>query len=326
MARPLRIEYPGAWYHVMNRGRKSEKVFHERGDYATFVEILEESSKMWNVRVAAYCLMTNHYHILVQTPDGNIARSMRHINGVYTQRFNRAHSCNGQLFRGRYKSILVDGDSYLLQLVRYIHRNPVKSGIAGKPDDYMWSSHRGYLSVAKKWNWLHKEFIFSLLTKDRRKWVKQYRQFISVENEEEIDGVLESKRWPSVLGPESFIDWVKGKYYAVKADQDVPQAKELAPTPDLIIEAVCEFYHVSRDDLYRSKRGDFNEPRNVAIFLVRKLRRDGLKKIGLQFRMEKYSTISSILERMKRRMLKDLNLKRRMDRVAEGICKSQGQT
>ena len=156
--------------------------------------------------------------------------------------------------------------------------------------------------------------------------MRQYRRFVSVENDEEIAGVLESKRWPSILGTERFVDWVKGQYYAVKSDQDVPQAKELAPAAHLIMDAVCEFYNVSMDELYRSRRGDFNEPRNVAIFLTRKLRRDGLKKIGRQFRMEKYSSISSILERMKKRMLKDRNLKRRMDRVAESICKSQGQT
>jgi len=108
MARPLRIEYPSAWYHVMNRGRRAEKIFHDRHDYQVFGELLEESSEMWNIRVAAYCLMTNHYHILVQTPDANISRSMRHINGVYTQRFNKRHRCDGQLFRGRYKSILVN--------------------------------------------------------------------------------------------------------------------------------------------------------------------------------------------------------------------------
>jgi len=326
MARPLRIEYPGAWYHVMNRGRRSEEVFYERKDYETFVELLKESSEMWNIRVAAYCLMTNHYHILVQTPDGNIARAMRHINGVYTQRFNRSHLCNGQLFRGRYKSMLVGGDSYLLQLVRYIHRNPVKAGIADKPDDYTWSSHKGYLSVARKWNWLHKEFVFGLLTKDRGQWVRQYRRFVSVENNKEIAGVLEGKRWPSVLGPQSFVDWVKGQYYAVKSDEDVPQAKELAPGADLIIDTVCEFYNVSSDGLYRSRRGDFNEPRNVAIFLTRKLRRDGLREIGGWFRMEKYSSISSIIERMKKRMMKDRGLSRRMDRIAETILKSQEQT
>jgi REP element-mobilizing transposase RayT len=326
MARPLRIEYPGAWYHVMNRGRRSEDIFLEEMDYETFVDLLKESSEMWNVRIAAYCLMTNHYHILVQTPDANIARCMRHINGVYTQRFNRAHSCDGQLFRGRYKSILVNGDSYLLQLVRYIHRNPVRAGLAGQPDDYQWSSHNGYLSIAKKWDWLHKEFIFSLLTLDRRQWIKHYRKFLSVESEEEIYGVLDRKKWPAFLGPESFMDWVKGKYYGAKTDQDVPQAKELAPTPDIIIAVVCEYYQVSEDDLYRSQRGTFNEPRNVAIFLMRKLRRDRLKTIGRRFEIENYSSVSSIMERMKKWLRQDRSLKSRLDRIADKIYKGQKQT
>jgi len=326
MTRPLRIEYPGAWYHVMNRGRRAEKVFHDRNDYQAFVDLLEESSEMWNIRVAAYCLMTNHYHILVQTPDANISRSMRHINGVYTQRFNKRHRCDGQLFRGRYKSILVSGDSYLLQLVRYIHRNPVKASITRKLDDYPWSSHRGYMSVTKKWEWLHTEFILSMLTENRKDWVKEYRRFVDAESDEEITRLLERKKWPSVFGPESFIDWVKGKYYLLKADQEVPQAKNLAPETDLIIHAACKYYNVSRDELYRSKRGQFNEPRNAAIFLTRKLRRDNLKEIGHQFHMENYSSISSIIERMKKQMLVDRNLQKRVDRVADEVSKSQEQT
>lgn len=326
MARPLRIEYPGAWYHVMNRGRRGERIFHNKHDYQAFVELLQESTELWNVRVAAYCLMTNHYHILMQTPDGNIARSMRHVNGVYTQRFNRRHLCDGQLFRGRYKSIVVSGDSYLLQLVRYIHRNPVRAGVARKPEEYPWSSHRGYLSVAKKWEWLHKEFICSLLTKERQDWVKEYRRFIAIDKDEEIARVLEGEKWPSVLGPERFIEWIKGKYYALKDDQEVPQAKELAPEADLIIRAVCEYYGISRDEMYRSKRGQLNEPRNVTIYLTRKLRRDSLKEIGRQFAMEKYSSVSSIIERVKRQILVDRNLKERVGRIANRVVKSQEQT
>jgi chromosomal replication initiation ATPase DnaA len=129
-----------------------------------------------------------------------------------------------------------------------------------------------------------------------------------------------------VLGPERFIDWVKGKYYALKADQEVPQAKELAPEADSIINAVYRFYNVSRDELYRSRRGQFNEPRNAAIFLTRKLRHDSLKEIGRRFQMEKYSSVSSIIERTKRQMLKDRNFRKRADRVANMVNKSQEQT
>lgn len=113
MSRPLRIQYPTAWYHVMNRGRRGEETFSRIEDYKIFVGLLEELVDVYNVNVVAYCLMSNHYHLLVQTPDANISRSMRHLNGVYTQRYNRNHNCDGQLFRGRYKSILVESDSYL---------------------------------------------------------------------------------------------------------------------------------------------------------------------------------------------------------------------
>ena len=136
MSRPLRIEFPDAWYHVMNRGRRGEDIFSDKQDYMRFMELLKETSEMWNIRIAAFCLMPNHYHMLIQTPEANISRSMRHLNGVYTQRYNSRHKCDGQLFRGRYKSILIDSDSYLLQAVRYIHRNPLKSGLADTLDAY----------------------------------------------------------------------------------------------------------------------------------------------------------------------------------------------
>lgn len=326
MARPLRIEYPNAWYHIMSRGRRSEDIFLGTMDYEMFIDLLRESCTMWNLRIVAYCLMPNHYHLLVQTPEGNIARCMRHINGVYTQRFNRTHSCDGQLFRGRYKSILVDGDSYLLELVRYIHRNPIKAGLVDKLSGYPWSSHIGYISVAKKWDWLHKEFVFSLLTADRQHWLIDYRKFVSATCEEEISGVLHKKKWPSVLGPESFVDWVKGKYYRLGPNPDVPQAKELAPSAETIVTAVCNYYHVGINDIDRSRRGYFNEPRNVAVFLVRKLRGDSLKVIGQRFGMEKYSSVSSIIDRMRGRMRLDRKLAHRVDRVAQVIIKSQKKT
>jgi REP element-mobilizing transposase RayT len=154
MYRPLRIEYPDAWYHVMNRGRRAESRFPSTEDYDRFVELVKESSEMWKVRIAACCLMPNHYHLLIQTPDANLSRFMCHVNGVYAERFNRFHRCDGHLFRGRFKSILGDEDAYLLQLVRCVHRNPPEAGLVDKLDRYEWSSHKGYISLAKKWDWL----------------------------------------------------------------------------------------------------------------------------------------------------------------------------
>ena len=256
MSRPLRIEYPNAWYHVMNRGRRSEKVFFDKEDYQAFIQVLIESTEMWNLRISAYCLMPNHYHLLIQTPDANISRCMRHINGVYTQRFNSLHRSEGQLFKGRYKSILVSADGYLLQLVRYIHRNPVKAGLAEKPEEYLWSSHKAYLSIAKKWGWLNKAFIYSLLTENRRQQISRYRRFMTdADTDAELSAVIDGKKWPSVIGPKDFLDWIKGKYYALKRNEDVPEAKTLAPSVELINQIVCTFYKIEPDGLFKSQRG-----------------------------------------------------------------------
>jgi hypothetical protein len=251
---------------------------------------------------------------------------MRHINAVYTQRFNRKYKQDGQLFRGRYKSILVSQDSYLLQLVRYIHRNPVRAGLVKDSDLYKWSSHKGYLSIAKKWDWLHKTFIYSLFTKDKKEWIKRYRDFIAIEDNDSVTHIVEAKKWPSILGPESFLDWIKGKYYQSKDVEEIPQSKELDPSRKLILEVVIDYYAVKEKDLYKSRRGSYNEPRNIVIYLIRVLRRDSLKEIGMQFNIGKYSSVSSIIERVKKQLLTDKTLKKSVKELILRINKSQEQT
>lgn len=326
MARPLRIAYPDAWYHVMNRGRRAEKIFIDTQDYQAFVELLKETSEAWNIRISAYCLMPNHYHMLTQTPEANISRAMRHINGVYTQRFNSRHKCDGQLFRGRYRSILVGGDSYLLQLVRYIHRNPLKSRLVKNLNAYAWSSHKAYVSIAQKWNWLHKDFILNILTSARSQQIRVYRRFVAVEDEDKTSGIMEGKRWPSLLGPQDFINWVKTVYRDFNGWEEIPRIRDLYADPDRIFSRVCDYYGVKNDDLFISKRGYFNEPRCVAIYLMRRLRRDSLGEIGKAFQMKKYSSVSSVVARLKMQMRNDFQLEKRVKEIENLIIKSQEQT
>lgn len=326
MSRPLRIKYPNAWYHILNRGRRKEPIFIDKKDYYRFIDLLKNTSEQWNLRIAAYCLMPNHYHLLVQTPDANISRCMRHIDGVYTQRFNRHHKCDGPLFRGRYKSILVDADSYLLQLVRYIHYNPLKAGLTDRIDRYLWSSHRGYLSKAEKWNWLNKDFVFSMLSKNKGDRLKNYRQFISMEEENDISKVLDKKKWPAMLGSVDFITKVKEKFFSEKINDEVPQSRELAPDPYQIQKIVCEYYRIDKEELFSSRRGISNEPRNIAIYLTRRLRGDSLKQIGAHFQLKKYSSVSSIIERMNEAIVKDQKLRNRIGKLVTVLSKSQEQT
>ncbi len=326
MARPLRIEYPGAWYHIMNRGRRFEKIFIEKDDYQMFLTLLKETSEIWKVLIAAYCLMPNHYHLLIQTPEANIAKVMRQINGIYTQRINRKYSYDGSLFRGRYKSILVSEDSYLLALVRYIHRNPIKAGIVDDLEDYVWSSHAGYLSAAKKWEWLHKKFILSMISPNMKEWRKHYRLFMNIEEDEEIEKIFEREKWPPVIGPKEFLDRINDKYYALKINDEVPSSKLLAPEVEVIISAVSDFYKINTEDIFKSQRGIKNEPRNVTVYLIRMLRHDSLNQIGEIFKLEKYSSISSIIERIKKQIREDPKLKKKIEKLAQKITKSQKQT
>ena len=283
MSRPLRIQYTGAWYHVMNRGRRGELIFTTDEDHQTFIDILKELVDVYTVNVAAYCLMSNHYHVLIQTPNANLSRAMRHLNGVYTQRFNRSHSCDGQLFRGRYKSIVVDADSYLLELVRYIHRNPLEARLVDKLNTYKWTSHKGYLSAAKKWDWLHKDFILSLFSKNRAESIRLYKQFVSKATTEEINQLFGRMTLPSVLGSAKFVDKLKEMFFINMNFEEVPESRYLAPDVETIKTEVCRFFKVDGRDLYSSRRGVFNEPRNIAIYLTRHLRCDSLKEIGISF-------------------------------------------
>ena len=326
MARPLRIQYPNAWYHVMNRGRRSENIFSDKKDYLMFINVIKESVELWNVRVAAYCLMPNHYHILIQTPDENLSRCMRHINGVYTQRYNRLYDCDGQMFRGRYQSILIDADSYLLQLVRYIHRNPLKAGLSENLNSYTWSSHKGYLSDAKQWNWLYKNFILSQFSRDKTESRKRYKQFVSLGNKKEIEGAFTRKKLPPFLGSDQFVSWVKETFFHQKKHEEVPGSRLLAPDPERIKETVSKAYQIEKNVLLKSRKGVFNEPRNVAIYLMRRLRGDSLVEIGKIFEMKKYSSVSSIIERLKAQMAKDRGLRKRVSKLESQVTKSQEQT
>jgi len=326
MSRPLRIQYPDAWYHVMNRGRRGESVFLDKQDYSVFIELLQEIVEMYKVRVAAYCLIPNHYHLLIQTPGGDLARCMRHLNGIYTQRFNRSHHYDGQLFRGRYKSILVDADSYLLELVRYIHRNPLEAGLVKELNKYPWTSHKGYLSNAKKWNWLHKAFILSLFGTDGKEALSTYKNFVLMETPEDINRIFSQSKFPSMLGSETFMNKVKGRFFHRKRHDEIPESRRLAPKAENIKKAVCNAYGIEERSLLSSRRGVLNEPRNVAIFLVRHLRGEKLEEIGRQFGMSKYSSVSSVIEKMKREMSANRKLRDRAKNIEKTLYNSQQQT
>jgi REP element-mobilizing transposase RayT len=303
----------------MNRGRRGEDIFADKEDRLIFIELLKEARGMWNLQVASYCLLRNHYHLLLQTPDGNLSRSMRHLGGIYTQCYNRKHKADGPLFRGRYKAILVDSDSYLLGLVRYIHRNPLRAGITEKLEGYVWSSHRGYLRKDAQWDWLHKEFVLSVLEPDKNKRKKAYKKFMTEEDTKEIAEAFKKKKLPSVLGSANFIEKIKRKYYAEKKDRNVPQSKELAPGIHEIKKAVCDVYEIHEENVCGLRRGRTNEPRNAAVYLSRTLGGEKLERIGEEFAIAGYSTVSSILRKVNGQMIKDKKLRKKIKKIEKNL-------
>jgi len=325
MTRPLRIEYPGAWYHVMNRGRRGENVFADNDDYETFIALLQEASEMFDLMVSAFCLMSNHYHILVQTPAGNLSRAIRHLNGVYTQRYNRRHNIDGQLFRGRYKSVLVQEDSHLLELLRYIHRNPVRANMCDTLDDYPWSSHQGYIFSTEKWGWLHKGFLLGMFDREQHKAIKQYKIFVKGEDSAEVTDFFGKKNLASFFGSRDFIEWVKATYHQLQNQKEIPQSRHLAPTIDNIKLVVCQHYQVEQRHLKQSKRGQVNEPRNVSIYLARKRCGLRLEEIGREFELLTYSSVSSIVTRMEEQLSKNKELRSRIEKINLKLNKSHAK-
>ena len=161
MARPLRIEYPGAFYHITARGNDRKDIFRSRKDRERFLFYLDSATQRYQAIVHAYCLMTDHYHLLLETPDGNLSRIMQQINSAYATHFNVKRRRAGHLLEGRYHAILVEADAYAKEFSRYIHLNPVRAGVAGKPEDYVWSSYAYYTGTKKPPAWLTRDMILS---------------------------------------------------------------------------------------------------------------------------------------------------------------------
>ncbi len=228
MSRPLRPEFHGALYHLTARGDGREDIFLGDGDRIMFLEVLAHVVEQHNWTVQAYCLMGNHYHLLVETPDGNLSRGMRQLNGVYTQRFNRRHQRVGHVFQGRYKAIIVQKESYLLELARYIVLNPVRACMVRSPSAWPWSSYRATADLIDAPDWLSVNWILSAFSVRRDAAIKQYQAFVA-------GGRNQPRLWEQLknqiyLGSDAFVQKVQARQ-PVKTDLSeipLPQRRQLA--------------------------------------------------------------------------------------------------
>ena len=234
MARPLRIIYPGAFYHVTSRGNEKKDVFKSRRDREKFLEYLASATQRYEAVIHAYCLMSNHYHLLLETPAGNLSQIMQHINSAYTTYFNIKRKRAGHLFQGRYKAILVEADEYATELSRYIHLNPVRAGMVTKPEDFPWSSYRGYIGHGNAPEWLKREFIHSYFDKRVATAAKKYRSFVEELLGAEYESPLNETFGSAVLGTAGFIETITATHLATRdVERDLPALRQFTDRPTL---------------------------------------------------------------------------------------------
>jgi len=275
MTRPLRIEYPGAVYHVTSRGNAQMDIFNDDGDRNTFYDVLKSARNRFNIVIHAFCLMDNHYHLLVETPDANLSRFMRQLNGVYTQRYNNHYTRSGHLFQGRYKAILVQQDLYLAELSRYIVLNPVRAGMVGAAKDWSWSSYRATAGLSTRISWLSSDWLLSNFAKKRKEAQLLYRRFVS-------EGRGQEKPWPKLshqiyLGDEQFVNTMQKLVPVDKDLSEVVSAQKRSKVKSL--------------DEYKSQYSD----RNIAICKAYESGGYSMKAIGDNFELH-YSWISRVIK------------------------------
>jgi putative transposase len=231
MARPLRIEFPGAIYHVTARGNARSAIFIDDDDRETFLVRLGEVVTHFAWLCHAYCLMNNHYHLLIETPEGNLSEGMRQLNGVYTQRFNRHHQRVGHIFQGRYKAILVERDRYLLELCRYVVLNPVRARVVKQIDRYPWSSYPATMDISACPGWLSTDWLLGQFAKRRSLAQQRHAEFVA-------QGIKRPSPWSAVrgqvlLGTDSFAEKMRPLLAGKEELKEIPRAQRLLHRPSL---------------------------------------------------------------------------------------------
>lgn len=279
MARPLRIEFAGALYHVTSRGNGQEEIFCGDDDRHTFLDVVGQVCERFNWTVHAYCLMDNHYHLLVETPDANLSKGMRQLNGSYTQRFNRCHGRAGHVFQGRYKAILVQKEAYLLELARYVVLNPVRAGMVRRAEDWPWSSYRATAGQAEGFPWLQTEWLLSAFSRHKGQAVEGYRDFVAAGGNQ--PSPWEQLRNQVYLGSDTFVEQTQMRLDPEKDLQEIPAAQR-RPVPKPL-------HHFSTSGLDRDE----------AIAAAYASGGYSMKEIGDHFGLH-YSYVSRIISRIRK--------------------------
>ena len=310
MARPLRIEYENAFYHITVRGNERRAIFRDDYDRDIFLETIQAAYNRFNFIIHAFVLMDNHFHLLMETPDANLSASMHHINGVYTQAFNRRYKRVGHLFQGRYKSIVVDRGEYYLELIRYIHLNPWRARMERRFGDFKYSGHSAIMS--KKWadrwrTWYDVGSILKEFGRREKEAIRRYREF--VEAGKGMKNPLEKTIGGYALGGKEFADWLWGEFIEGREDKEITMPSEMKPRIEIsdVVSVVGSEYGLTETDIFKkgNNRIGMNEGRGMVLFIMNRHTGMTQREIGKRAGGIKRAAVSETVRRLERLIEED---------------------
>lgn len=328
MARPLRIQYENAYYYVTCRGNAGQGIFSTDADRSTFLDLLERSSDIYQTEILAYVLMSNHFHLFVKTPLGNLQEFMRHFNISYTSYYNWKHERRGHLYQGRYKSFLVDADNYLQEVSRYIHLNPVRVKLISQRTldekrrylrDYPWSSYGGYLLRGRRKGFLQVEEVLSYFGGDTARGRRRYEAFVMEGVSGKMPNPLEKGKGHGIIGTSAFMEKIREEYIeSATESRERPAVKKILAQvePERIIRVICEMFKVERQELLR--KGYKGVARGVLMEML--YRYGGMKQweIGGLMGID-YSAVSVMRKRLSELQGKDRRLSALVERLKKRL-------
>jgi REP element-mobilizing transposase RayT len=311
MARPLRIEFEDAIYHVTARGNERQRVFRAAGDRKQFLSLLARSCERFEVSLLVFVLMGNHFHLVAQTHRGNLSRWMHWLMVSYTTWFNWRHDRSGHLFQGRYKSFLVEEGEYLLALSRYLHLNPVRGKVLGRGSPaerrkrlrgYVWSSYGGYAGMGEQLAFVQEEMVLGEMGGLRRGRALRYRRFVEEGLLREMASPLEAVQWQAVLGSENFARRIQDRMSDLREGrQEVTALRRGTPVlnPERVLQRVAKHYGLAVERLRGKKGGHGLEARNVALWLIWEKCGLSQRELGELFGGMNYAAVAQRLRRLK---------------------------
>lgn len=340
MARKLRVEYPGAIYHITHRGNAKLPIFSDDHDRERFLMRLAESLDTYNVRLYMFCLMKNHIHLVCETPEGNVSRFMQSLTTGYTVYYNLRHESSGHLFQGRFGSKLVEGDSYLLALTRYVHLNPVyistveklplKERVA-RLNSYKWSSYQGYVEETKAFDFVEYDPVLALVDARGRKIASgKYRKFVEsgiAKTDDEFKQLKDASQY--TIGSPGFDSRIRSLYKKIIEGRDVVEdvsfRNQIDPLPvEAVITAVCEVFDVKEDVVYTRQRGSSVRP--VTAKMLCKFAGITQREVAEVLNLKSGVAVSCQLRKLRKKVEDDDELKGQLEKIAGKLELLQGQS